>query len=502
MSQLLTPDELERLPLLPTQQLNGHGAATYTQLQEWLLPYANGLETFWWVCFAALAVSLTTRFLWLPLWRGTAEGSAAIAGQQEFFTCPTARIAAWYRRFFSLHEVTGDPIVRWFGGAVLLGFLATFRGWQMSMSTTVQGREYGQVVCWPFFQDCERLIWMETLPHGYSQMTFFMALFGLILLAAYALVRNRVVMAHGTILLLFVAKIYLTLQSFTYNANYDYYHTMFCLVFLFLPHKRFFGSLSLVIFYYFSTATKIHPSWTLGLYFSALESGLPIFPDGIEPVLTNLVIFMEMIMAWFLFSHRKWLQRVVFGFFVLFHLYSGTLVGYHYPTIVMPALILFFGPHFVPFARVPVDRRSLAGWLCMAALFGVQMIAQVIPGDSKMTLEGNFYGLYMFEANHQCVVTFTDEQGNEFFRAENTSARKRCDPWQFLNMAQYRFCDSLDGTKIRYRMIHSINGGPFYETVNEPDLCALRYHPFRHNRWIKDQKTAPIVGRPLKNLYW
>jgi hypothetical protein len=37
--------------------------------------------------------------------------------------------------------------------------------------------------------------------------------------------------------------------------------------------------------------------------------------------------------------------------------------------------------------------------------------------------------------------------------------------------------------------------------VNEGDLCSLSYTPYAHNDWIKDETTAPMIGRPLENYY-
>lgn len=207
-------------------------------------------------------------------------------------------------------------------------------------------------------------------------------------------------------------------------------------------------------------------------------------------------------MAWFLFSKNKILQRTTFVFFFIFHLYSGTLVGYHYPTIVTPSLIIFFGPHFKPFDHVPISRKSILGWLFIAFLFACQMISHVIPGDEKLTLEGNFYGLYMFEANHQCFAEVHDESGKLVYKYTSSTARDRCDPYRFWFGIQQRACRHNPDQKYSLNLRHSINGGPFYEIVNEDDMCSLSYKPFSHNEWIKTEDEAPAVGRPRKNLYY
>lgn len=493
----LSQQEFEALPLLSFDGTEEFAPAGYSALQHALLPWLGYYHGLLWVAFFAVAAMLVVRYGVIPVLRGTNHYRLEDAKGAS----PRGRFAALYHRAFSLGEIESDVALRLFGGAILIGFLAIFRQLMMGTNTTLQGLEDGNVLCWPFFQGCRSLVFMETLPHGYSQTAIFMIMFGLILLGAYGLLARRIALAHACILLLFLFKMYITLISFHLKGNYDYYHTAFALVFLFLPHKRFFGSLSVVAFYFLSTATKIHEGWTLATYFTSMDLGLPLFPRGTEIFWTNLVIVMEMIGAWFLFSRRPRLQKTVFAFFVTFHLYSGILVGYHYPTIVMPPLLIFFGPLFRPFGGIPACVKSCAGWALIAALFAAQMISHAIPGDEKLTMEGNFYGLYMFEANHQCVMTaYRDGQLAEIW--ERASARQRCDPYEFWFKTKSRLCrPEIPGAK-PIIIDHSINGGPFYRIVDEPDLCALTYKPFSHNAWIKTEKEAPAVGRPHKNYYW
>ncbi len=357
-------------------------------------------------------------------------------------------------------------------------------------------------VCWATFQNCYDWFFMTARPYGYVQNIIFMGMFGVIFLGVYSLFMRHYTLAHVCIFILFLWKMYITSINYYHNANYDYYQTCFAFIFLFLPHKRFFGSFSVVFFYYLYTATKIHESWTLGTYFISMREGLPIFPEPLVMVVTNLLLLLEMIGAWFLFSRHKILQRSIFAFFVFFHLYSGVLVGYDYPSIVMPSLVIFFGPLFKPFDSVPKDLRSLAGWGFLFVLFLLQMVSHLIPGDEKLTLEGNFYGLYMFEANHQCAIRLYNEQGEAVYSYNSTNARNRCDPYRYMFFAQKKFCPADGDKKYSYKMTHSINGGPFYLIVDEPDLCSLTYKPFSHNAWIKTEDQAKPTARPRKNLYY
>lgn len=502
---MLSHEQFLALPIIALKGLEGNPPADYSALQLALLPYLEQVQAFWWVCFYGTLLVLLTRFVILPL--------AQQPGKKADLSCPPFitdaantdssgnKFQQFYARLFSLREIETDVALRLFGGAILLGYIATFEYWQMNPGTTIDGLKNGTAICWPFFQSCTDWIWMRTLPYGYSQTVAYMVMFGFILLASYGLLARRIMLAHVSILILFVFRIYMTLIHFSYNGNYDYYHTLFNVIFLFLPRKRFFGSLSLVTFYFLSTATKIHPTWVWGGYFSAMKEGLPLIPKGLELIFTNFVIFMELLMSWFLFSRRVWLQRSVFAFFCFFHVYSGTLVGYHYPTIVTPPLLIFFGPLFRPFSSIPLTRLGIPGWIVFGSLLVTQIFSHTLVGDTKLTLEGNYFGLYMFEANHQCRVTYTDENKNVLKTTDSVNARDRCNPWVFLIRGQNAYCRTDTPAKVSFTMIHSINGGPFYEIVNEPDLCSLTYKPFSNNDWIKNETTAPTVGRPLENYY-
>ena len=411
----------------------------------------------------------------------------------------SSRVSSIYRSVFSVQEIATDTTLKWLSGAILFGFLVTFSIWMNSPLTTVEAVTNGTYLCWPWFQSCKNLVFLSSFPQGYSQAVVYMALFGLIAGASYAIYLGRWTYVHFAILLLFLAKIYFVLISYDFKGNYDYYHNLFCFVFLFCPHKKFFAQLGLVIFYFLSTAGKIHPSWVLGQYFTALKEGLPVFPFGTEALMTNLVIAMEMVGCWFLFSRNIVVQRSVFAFFVVFHLYSGTLVGYRYPSIVMPPLLILFGPWFKAPERVPIDRTSVPGWLVISSLIFLQLIPHTIKGDEKLTMEGNFYGLYMFEANHQCYGSVSRD-GKPVWTFTEADALSRCDPYNFWFRAKNWYCT---GSSAKYKMVlnHSINGEPFREIVNEPDLCALEYRPFSRNSWIKDEREAPAVARPVQNFF-
>ena len=141
------------------------------------------------------------------------------------------------------------------------------------------------------------------------------------------------------------------------------------------------------------------------------------------------------------------------------------------------------------YTEVPLTKRAFSGWVLVVVLFVFQSLPFVISGDQKITLEGNKYGLYMFEANHQCISVsqiFLKGGGfNERIR-ESESSRNRCDPyarWFQLNQICLR---DPDVESVAWTFDHSINGGPFYRIVDVQDACQLQYKPLEHNAWDQD----------------
>jgi hypothetical protein len=307
-------------------------------------------------------------------------------------------------------------------------------------------------------------------------------------------------------LILWITKVlilYVLTQDFA--ANYDYYDVALLFVILFLPYKLFFARLTFVLFYFLASTIKIHEGWILGSYFTTLVTGMPIFGNLFAPILSNLVIGMQTAGSWFLMSKNMLYQRIALAYFMLFHIYSGILVGFRYPTVAFGLLIILFALSTKEtHQEVPLTRRALAGWYFIAVLFVLQFIAIAIPGDQKLTLEGNYYGLFMFEANHQCVSTATiyhTDGTTTTSKKESYDSTWRCDPYGYWFTLHNECGRDPSIARIAWTFDHSIDGEPFYRIVDVPDACALSYAPFSHNAWIKLPPEAQIVGYPVKNYF-
>lgn len=446
------------------------------------------------------------------------------------------RIVTGYERIFAIDEIRREPILQWVFGAMLLFFFITFARWMPLNIATKEVAESGTAVCWPYFQNCADLFFLHSPSVGYSQTIFYMGLYAVMALIVYFIWRKEWRAAHALMVpLLIWEMLYVLVFEYAQNGPYYYYHIALTMTLLFATHKEFFLKLVFVMLYFLSATIKIDSTWILGSYFTSLKYGLPIFPTAIAPLVTNFVIFMQMVGAWFLMSRNEMLQRTSLIFFATFHLYSGIFVWYFYPTIALPPLLILFGPMY-RHTRIPFDWKATTGWVIVALLVIFQALGFVVPADRRLTLEGNRYGMFMFEANHQCIATITTHfttkrsSENDFeaapgsdcgemyclvqrstkqtstgsavsLRYESATAWNRCDPYEWWSRLHTQCGESLAIRRIEMQFDHSINGGPFYRMIDAPNICDLDYRPFVHNEWIKVPPEAPIMGYPVQNIY-
>jgi len=413
-------------------------------------------------------------------------------------------LVARYRRLFSVEELEGSRALQHLYVVVLFGFFLTFYEWARSSEVTARSAEQGTHECWPFFPSCGDWYFLTTLPYGYSHTTFYLGFLAVILGAGWAAYRRLWLRAHALMLPLFGWKVLAHyVLTMAYTKNYHYHHLVFAFALLFLPRKLHFLRILTVLLYLTAASIKIHDGWVLGTFFSSLRAGIPLVPDALIPVATNLVIGM-LVAAPLLLSRDRWLQRAELCLLVGFHLFSGVLVGYAYPITMLPVLfILFWEPP--PARPPPLDRRLAAGWAFAFVLLAGQALPRLIRGDEKLTLEGAKYGLYLFDANHQCVSTSHVVRSNgsvDTKRTESIAAQERCDPYAKLFRLQ-QLCKRSPGvSRVAWTFDHSINGGPFYRIVDTDDACGLSYHALSHNAWLRlPEDGAAVAGYPVKNVY-
>lgn len=411
-----------------------------------------------------------------------------------------------YREIFSIGEIESSVVLQWVMGALILSSFISFFGWANDSSFTKEAFLSQTHTCWPYFQSCGEYYFLSTLPYGYSQPALYTGLFGILILAVMFMRQRRWVIAHLCLLVVFLFKTFVVfVYAADFGKNYDYYDIVVGVTFLLLPHKLFFTRVSFVMLYFLAATSKFHESWIVGTYFTSLQLGLPIFSNTVTPFITNFVIGLQTVGAWFLLSANKMHQRIAFGFFLFFHFYSGLLVFYRYMTTSIPLLIILFGP-LNTVVKTPLTKKSLFGWSFFALLIVFQLVPYFIEGDQKMTQEGNRYGLYMFDANHQCIsnyeIKFTDGRV-EANRVESFVAQQRCNPYNSWFYLKRRCLSDSSIVRASFTFDHSINGGPFYRIVDTANACELKYNAFSHNEWILlPPSQAEVIGYPVKNIYY
>ena len=136
-----------------------------------------------------------------------------------------------WRGWFNVHEIEVSPALKWSFGALLFFFFLTFSSWISDSLVSISTATYGSAVCWPYFQDCSGLYFLQSLPWGYSQSTFYMGLYGVMLAIVYCMWKERWVWAHLLMTILLLWKVFaISVLSYLIAGPYDYYHVTFAII--------------------------------------------------------------------------------------------------------------------------------------------------------------------------------------------------------------------------------------------------------------------------------
>lgn len=418
---------------------------------------------------------------------------------------PPRTLSLFLRRLFGVDEIEQDRLLQLIFWQLLMGFVIAFSEWFGQGYGTINKIANEAYLCWPHFQNCSSLYVLASPPYGYSHELLYAALFCLILASAILAYLRRWPEALGLMLLMGIWKAFVFFfVTHEIPANFEYFHTPFVFVFLLARQKKFFLRYLLVGLYFLSAKVKFDEGWIYGTYFSSLQLGLPFVPSALVPIVTNFVILLETLGSWLLLSPRKPLRLGVLGLWCLFHIYSVLLVGYRYPLLCLPLVLILFFELDDARPRVWNLRHVLVSAL-LILVFALHFIPNFISGDEKLTLEGYKYGVFMFDANHQCLSTLTvkNKDGSEQ-RIESNSytAMNRCSSYSKWFNAQLR-CRRPEVQSIHWTFDHSVNGAPFRRIIDLADVCREKFSAFSHNEWIRSSaEEAPVVAYPEPNLAW
>ncbi|MGE0526924.1 MAG: hypothetical protein AB7P49_07675 [Bdellovibrionales bacterium] len=410
-----------------------------------------------------------------------------------------------WRQFFAIDEIETSRFLQTVYWVLLFGFYLSFEDWISSPVVTRSAAQAGRHVCPPYFQNCEWLYFFDGWPHSYGQSTFYALLATLLSLSAIFALRKQWTYAHIFMVPAFLWKvIYVMVLTYKAGADFEYFHIPEVFVFLFVRNKAFFVRRVFVLIYVLSATVRFSATWVVGGYFTTLQGGLPFVSDIWVPVFTNAVTVFEIVSPWLLLSHSRRVRYSIVGLWTVFHLYSIILVHFRFPAQCVPLLWALFLPDPPPEERkfswsAPVNWR---GWVFFATLFFLALVPRLTFEERLYTLQAKKFGVNMMGANYQCISEETSipKKGDPIHRSHvSTAAMRRCDPypiWFRLKQA----CTHYVLERLEWRLHVSVNGEPFYRTVDTRNVCAIAYSAFGANTWIRGpEEGAPIVGYPGPN---
>ena len=298
-------------------------------------------------------------------------------------------------------EVDGDPRLKIICGCLLFYYHMTFNYWrQLAVPLSTAGNELFDYVPAPLAEHFRWLIFADY----FQTQTYLYGLGMLALLGLFSLFYLRSsLLALSLLAWLFINKFFFYLADLRLFTNYHHFHLLYSLVFLVSRDKLRFFRAALVVSYFASGVVKLSPSWLMGEYFNALPGKLPLLPkvDWVVTAASVGVVVLEFLGPLCWFTRIKWLRRISFGGFILFHIYSGVIVGYWYTSLMLPVVVAVFMRFDEPLqSGYRFLRRDLVVSSVLAVALAGSVYHYFIPGNVRLTGEGRYFGQFMFDANH------------------------------------------------------------------------------------------------------
>lgn len=407
----------------------------------------------------------------------------------------------FYRRFFSIEEIEEDTRIQRLFYFLLIGFFASFVYWIDDQTITKEAILRGEHVCLPYFQNCEKFYFLSS--HGFLTTRFWYAILsGFLFLSLSFALKKKWSLAHFFMLPATLWKFsYLFILSNVPGTDFNYFHLPVLFIFLFSKNKLAFSRLILVVVYSTSAAVKFDNSWIVGSYFSSIKGGLPLFPTAWIPFLTNGVILFEIFSPWMLLFTSEKKKNIVLVLWFVFHIYSISIVGFKYPLQCMAVLV----PLFLDIEKIPkgqlIFKKHLRSYFFIIGMYALFFLNFLIPGDTNYNLKNMKLGVRMFVANHQCYSEISPSEHGEKIIFSNNSSMIRCQPYPFWFQAK-KLCRG-ESSEVGWKFYSAVNGGPFYELVNQKNICTSTYKIFFKNKWfIEPSEGAKVVGYPKKNYFF
>lgn len=317
--------------------------------------------------------------------------------------------AAWGRfrdrlsGFLAVPEIEQDMRLRMLLAALNFLFHVTFGDMFDVPAFSTAGTRIFNFVPLPVFENMRGLVFLNQ----FWTNNYLCLLSGLGILGFFLALAKRCFWSGVILAFLFPNAVYYYLQEFRWVLPYHYVQMFLTFMFLISKSKLFFFRLALLCCYFDAACAKMTPSWLLGEAFNSVPDKLPLLPKSEYLVLFAGwgLITLELFGPLLWFSRRKALRMLSVSLFIAFHLYSCTVVGWVYPSLLLITLI----PAFLDFSH-PIHwgyrfvRTHLPSWIFFGLLILGGIWPLLIPGPILVTREGRFLRLSMFEANREATV--------------------------------------------------------------------------------------------------
>jgi len=404
----------------------------------------------------------------------------------------------------------------------------TFSTWYVDLAFTGWAQRWNTALPWPIWPTSP-IAW----PGGLTRLLFqALSLFSLLVGAAF-LGASSYRRALWGLALLFAAKLFFYIQDLRQVANFHHMHLYFTWFFLLGTGRIYWLRICLATVYWMAAVVKFSPSWLYGEYFYSMPRGLPLLPhnQGFIQAACDALILLEIVGPLCFWSRSQKIRQGAVLAFLLFHLYSGVIVGIWYTTLMIPFLLLLFADGFKQSLRqAPPAGPRLRCVLTLCAMALSSLWPLLIPGDVRLSGEGRYLGLFMFDANHRSRAVIRVEKGREnwefrlnwtwpslnhgqtcniqvlrqgqtvnpeiqssqgqvFFHPtyfQSLSTRIQNDPYVYFHWAR-RVQKLIQPTRISIKLWSRLDGHE--EEVQTLDIADFervgRYNPFWHNSWIR-----------------
>jgi len=291
-------------------------------------------------------------------------------------------------------EVRTRGLVAW----AYLYFLFSFRWWlEDPLSFSVEGLRGLQSVPLWFFD------WLPRL--GAEGVSVTLEFFTLLSLGGVLLAYREKSLLWSVRMLcpLLLAKLYFYALDLRMFTTFHHMHLLLVVALLVSKNKIVIVQASLFGIYIVSGLGKLNESWLSGAYFQSLSGGLPLFGDSPTWlwVLSLAVVGLELFGPWFWLASNRKLRCGALALFILFHGYSGFIVGFQYTLLMLPVLILALFPMEQPlFQGYTLQRREIPAYLVLSFSFLACLTPMLTVKDVRYTGERRYFSISnMFDAN-------------------------------------------------------------------------------------------------------